>query len=119
MISISLQLLCAVLLTALALYQWKWIRTSIGNADWKQSLMYSWLKIFRRIFLEAFNWRSNVNLTNCCVLLGIWYDDGFLASGCLIVWIPATLLIGIPVLIVLINAECVLEPSDGENGGNG
>ena len=95
-------IIVAVLFTALALYQWKWIRTSIGSADWKHSLMYSWLKSLEGFFLK----RSIGVQTLILLIVVFFWGFGtmmvFWQPAVIIVWIPATLLIGIPVLIVLI-----------------
>ena len=101
-------IIVAVLFTALALYQWKWIRTSIGSADWKQSLMYSWLKSLEGFFLK----RSIGVQTLILLIVVFFWGFGtmmvFWQPAVLIVWIPATLLIGIPVLIVLLSRMAYL-----------
>ena len=101
-------IIVAVLFTALALYQWKWIRTSIGSADWKQSLMYSWLKSLEGFFLK----RSIGVQTLILLIVVFFWGFGtmmvFWQPAVIIVWIPATLLIGIPVLIVLLKRMAYL-----------
>ena len=101
-------IIVAVLFTALALYQWKWIRTSIGSADWKQSLMYGWLKSLEGFFLK----RSIGVQTLILLIVVFFWGFGtmmfFWQPAVIIVWIPATLLIGIPVLIVLLKRMAYL-----------
>jgi signal transduction histidine kinase len=101
-------IIAAVLFTALTLYQGKWIRTSIGNADWKQSLMYSWVKSLEGFFLK----RSIGVQTLILLIIVFFWGFGtmmvFWQPSVIIVWIPATLLIGIPVLVVLLSRMAYL-----------
>ena len=113
-------IIVAVLFTALALYQWKWIRTSIGSADWKQSLMYSWVKS-----LEGFFLKRSIGVQTLILLIVVFFW-GF--GTMMVFWQPAVInrLDSSDFIDRYSSARCsikvqngVLEPSDGENGGNG
>ncbi|WP_277584587.1 histidine kinase dimerization/phospho-acceptor domain-containing protein [Psychrobacillus antarcticus] len=93
----------AVIFTALTLYQWKWLRTGLGTIDWKGSLVYSWIKS-----LEGFFLKRTIGVQTLIMLIVIFFW-GFgtlltlIQPIALIVWIPATVLIGIPVLVFLLS----------------
>ncbi|MFF2754085.1 histidine kinase dimerization/phospho-acceptor domain-containing protein [Psychrobacillus sp. NPDC058041] len=95
--------LFAILFTGFTLYQWRWLRSGFGKINWKQSLIYSWGKSLKGFFLK----RSIGVQTLIMLIVVFFWGFGtmlvFLQPAIILVWIPATLLIGIPVLIVLLS----------------
>lgn len=93
----------AVLFTAVTLYQWKWMRAGLGTTDWKGSLIYSWGRS-----LEGFFLKQSIGLQTLIMLIVVFFWGAgtllvLMVPMALIVWIPATVLIGIPVLVVLMS----------------
>ncbi|TQR17490.1 sensor histidine kinase [Psychrobacillus vulpis] len=98
----------AIFFTALILYQWKWMRTGFGTADWKRSLIYSWWKS-----LEGFFLKQSIGVQTLIMLI-VMFFWGFgtmltiVQPAAIIIWIPATVLIGIPVLVALLSRTAYL-----------
>lgn len=96
-------LIIALLSTAFAFYQWMWIEKVYGNIEWKKSLMYSWFKSFEGFFLKR---TIGVQTLIMLVVIFFW-GFGTLLSVVMpiafIVWVPATMFIGIPVLVFLLS----------------
>ncbi|WP_144510487.1 histidine kinase dimerization/phospho-acceptor domain-containing protein [Bacillus sp. FJAT-22090] len=100
--------LFAVLFTALTLYQWKWMRAGFGSIDWKRSLIYSWGRS-----LEGFFLKQSIGVQTLIMLIVVFFWGFgtmllFVQPVVIVVWIPATLLIGIPVLLVLLSRMAYL-----------
>ncbi|MEK4484176.1 MFS domain-containing histidine kinase [Psychrobacillus sp. FSL H8-0484] len=98
----------AVIFTAFTLYQWKWMRAGLGKVDWEESLVYRWRKS-----LEGFFLKQSIGLQTLIMLIVVFFWGAgtllvFMLPVALIVWIPATLLIGIPVLVVLLSRMAYL-----------
>lgn len=98
----------AVLFTALTLYQWKWFHAGLGTVNWKRSLIYSWGKS-----LEGFFLKQSIGIQTLVMLVVVFFWGFgtllvFMLPVALIVWIPATILIGIPVLVVLMSRMAYL-----------
>lgn len=96
-------LIIALLSTALAFYQWMWIEKLYGNIEWKKSLVYSWFKS-----LEGFFLKRTIGVQTLIMLVVIFFwGFGTLLSVVMpiafIVWVPATMFIGIPVLVFLLS----------------
>ncbi|MER2170538.1 MAG: HAMP domain-containing sensor histidine kinase [Psychrobacillus psychrodurans] len=96
-------LIIALLSTAFAFYQWMWIEKVYGNIEWKKSLVYSWFKS-----LEGFFLKRTIGVQTLIMLVVIFFwGFGTLLSVVMpiafIVWVPATMFIGIPVLVFLLS----------------
>lgn len=96
-------LIIALLSTAFAFYQWIWIEKVYGNIEWKKSLVYSWFKS-----LEGFFLKRTIGVQTLIMLVVIFFwGFGTLLSVVMpiafIVWVPATMFIGIPVLVFLLS----------------
>lgn len=96
-------LIIALLFTAFAFYQWMWIEKVYGNIEWKKSLVYSWFKS-----LEGFFLKRTIGVQTLIMLVVIFFwGFGTLLSVVMpiafIVWVPATMFIGIPVLVFLLS----------------
>ena len=92
-----------VFITGFTLYQWSWLRKGLGKIDWKQSLIYSWGRS-----LESFFLKRSIGVQTLFMLIVIFFWGFgtmmfFLQPVILIVWVPATVFIGIPVLIFLLS----------------
>ncbi|WP_391206507.1 sensor histidine kinase [Psychrobacillus sp. L4] len=95
--------LFAILFTGFTLYQWSWLRTGLGKINWKQSLIYSWSRS-----LEGFFLKRSIGVQTLIMLIVIFFWGFgtmmvFAVPEVIIVWIPATLFIGIPVLLFLLS----------------
>lgn len=98
----------AVLFTSVTLYQWKWMRAGLGKVDWKGSLTYSWRKSLEGYFLK-----KSIGVQTLIMLIVVFFWGAgtlivLMVPVILVVWIPATLLIGIPVLVVLMSRMAYL-----------
>lgn len=98
----------AVIFTAFTLYQWKWMRAGLGTVDWKRSFIYSWGRS-----LEGFFLKKSIGVQTLIMLIVVFFWGAgtllvLIQPVALIVWIPATLLIGIPVLVVLLSRMAYL-----------
>ncbi|MCZ8540761.1 sensor histidine kinase [Psychrobacillus psychrodurans] len=96
-------LIIALLSTAFAFYQWIWIEKVYGNIEWKKSLVYRWFKS-----LEGFFLKRTIGVQTLIMLVVIFFwGFGTLLSVVMpiafIVWVPATMFIGIPVLVFLLS----------------
>ncbi|WP_427137955.1 histidine kinase dimerization/phospho-acceptor domain-containing protein [Psychrobacillus psychrodurans] len=96
-------LIIALLSTVFAFYQWMWIEKVYGNIEWKKSLVYSWFKS-----LEGFFLKRTIGVQTLIMLVVIFFwGFGTLLSVVMpiafIVWVPATMFIGIPVLVFLLS----------------
>ena len=96
-------LIIALLSTAFAFYQWMWIEKVYGNIEWKKSLVYSWFKS-----LEGFFLKRTIGVQTLIMLVVIFFwGFGTLLSVVMpiafIVWVPATMFIGIPVLVFFLS----------------
>lgn len=96
-------LIIALISTAFAFYQWMWIEKVYGNIEWKKSLVYSWFKS-----LEGFFLKRTIGVQTLIMLVVIFFwGFGTLLSVVMpiafIAWVPATMFIGIPVLVFLLS----------------
>lgn len=96
-------LVFAVIFTALTLYQWKWMLAGLGTIDWKGSLVYSWGKSLEGFFLKQSIGIQTLIMLSVIFFWGFGTMMVFLQPAMIIVWIPATILIGIPVLVFLLS----------------
>lgn len=105
--------LCAIVLTLFALYQWKWLISSNRTVqsflgEWENSLVYRWSLSLKGFFLKR---SIAVQMLVLLVVIFFWGFGTmlvFLSGVVLLVWIPATLFIGIPVLVVLLSKTAYL-----------
>ncbi|MEI4769907.1 HAMP domain-containing sensor histidine kinase [Psychrobacillus sp. FJAT-51614] len=93
----------AIIFTAFTLYQWTWLRAGIGHVEWKQSLIFSWGRSLEGFFLN----RTIAVQTLIMLIVIFFWGFGtmllFPVPEAIIIWIPATILIGIPVLVFLLS----------------
>ncbi len=116
--------IAAVILTALTLYQLPWLKKSFNTADWKNSLTVSWINS-----LEGFFLRRSIGVQTIILLVVIFFWGfgtmlTFQLWELILVWIPATLFIGIPVLGILTSRMAYLNRIIGKTeemvkGNNG
>lgn len=95
--------LFAIFFTVFTLYQWSWLRKGLGKIDWKQSLIYSWSRS-----LESFFLKRSIGVQTLIMLIVIFFWGFgtmmvFAVPEVIIVWVPATLFIGVPTLIFLLS----------------
>ncbi|WP_411747285.1 histidine kinase dimerization/phospho-acceptor domain-containing protein [Psychrobacillus psychrotolerans] len=95
-------LLLAVFLTALAFYQWQWIKGSFEDIDWSKSLLYSWFKSLEGLFLKRTIGMQTLIMLTVIFLWGFGTMMVFWQPAVLLLWIPATIFIGIPILVFLL-----------------
>ncbi|WP_342599738.1 histidine kinase dimerization/phospho-acceptor domain-containing protein [Psychrobacillus sp. FSL H8-0483] len=98
----------AVVFTGLTLYQWKWMRAGLGTVDWKRSLIYSWGKSLEGLFLKR-----SIGIQTLLMLIVVFFWGAgtllvLMQPIALIIWIPATLFIGVPVLVVSLSRMAYL-----------
>ncbi|QUG40040.1 sensor histidine kinase [Psychrobacillus sp. INOP01] len=101
-------LIIAILTTTFVFYQWEWVKEGFGHIDWRKSLVYSWFKS-----LEGFFLKRTIGVQTLIMLIVIFFwGFGTLLTlvqpFALIVWVPATILIGIPVLVFLLSRMAYL-----------
>lgn len=93
----------AIIFTACTLYQWTWLRAGIGHVDWKQSLIFSWGRSLEGFFLN----RTIAVQTLIMLIVIFFWGFGtmmlFPVPEAILIWVPATILIGIPVLVFLLS----------------
>lgn len=93
----------AITFTACTLYQWTWLRAGIGHVDWKRSLIFSWGRSLEGFFLN----RTIAVQTLIMLIVIFFWGFGtmmlFPVPEAILIWIPATILIGIPVLVFLLS----------------
>ncbi|WP_053590967.1 sensor histidine kinase [Bacillus sp. FJAT-22090] len=93
----------AIIFTACTLYQWTWLRAGIGHVDWKQSLIFSWGRSLEGFFLN----RTIAVQTLIMLIVIFFWGFGtmmlFPMPEAILIWVPATILIGIPVLVFLLS----------------
>ena len=96
-------LIIAILAATFVFYQWEWLKDGFGSFDWKSTLLYSWYNS-----LEGFFLTRTIGVQTLIMLIVIFFW-GFgtmlvIVQGyAIIVWVPATILIGIPVLMFLMS----------------
>ncbi|WP_313893182.1 HAMP domain-containing sensor histidine kinase [Psychrobacillus sp.] len=111
--SIIFNALCAIVLTLFALYQWKWLISNNRTVqsflgEWENSLVYKWSLSLKGFFLKR---SIGVQILVLLVVVFFWGFGTmlvFVAGAAILVWIPATLFIGIPVLVVLLSKTAYL-----------
>ncbi|MDF2064888.1 MFS domain-containing histidine kinase [Bacillus sp. Cr_A10] len=93
----------AITFTACTLYQWTWLRAGIGHVNWKQSLIFSWGRSLEGFFLN----RTIAVQTLIMLIVIFFWGFGtmmlFPVPEAILIWVPATILIGIPVLVFLLS----------------
>lgn len=93
----------AITFTACTLYQWTWLRAGIGHVDWKRSLIFSWGRSLEGFFLN----RTIAVQTLIMLIVIFFWGFGtmmlFPVPEAILIWIPATILIGIPVLVFFLS----------------
>lgn len=96
-------LIIAVLTNTFVFYQWEWLREGFGSFEWKNTLLYSWFKSLDGFFL------NRTIGTQTLIMLSVIFFWGFgtllslVQPYIFIVWVPATILIGVPVLVFLMS----------------
>lgn len=98
----------AVILTAATLYQIPWLKESLSTADWKNSLTVHGIKSLEGFFL---NRSIGVQTILMLVVVFFWGVGTVLMASIpelIILWIPCTLFIGIPVLFILLSRMAYL-----------
>lgn len=96
-------LIIALLSTAFAFYQWEWMKEGFGHIDWKKSLVFSWFKSLEGFFLKR---TIGVQTIIMLIVIFFWGFGTLLVlvfPFALIVWVPATFVIGIPVIMFLLS----------------
>lgn len=96
-------LIIALLSTAFAFYQWEWMKEGFGHIDWKKSLVFSWFKSLEGFFLKR---TIGVQTIIMLIVIFFWGFGTLLVlvfPFALIVWVPATFVIGIPVVMFLLS----------------
>ncbi|MFJ7825842.1 histidine kinase dimerization/phospho-acceptor domain-containing protein [Psychrobacillus sp. NPDC096623] len=96
-------LIIALLAATFVFYQWEWLKGGFGSFDWKNTLLYSWYNS-----LEGFFLKRTIGVQTLIMLIVIFFwGFGTLLTlvqpYAIIVWVPATILIGIPVLMFLLS----------------
>ena len=92
----------AVVFIGISIYLWKWLYPSLGSVNWKKSLLYSWWKNTRGLFLKQ---TIGIQILIMLVVIFFWGLGTMLMMfnpAVIVIWVPATLLIGIPVLMILL-----------------
>ncbi|MEK4523583.1 MFS domain-containing histidine kinase [Psychrobacillus sp. FSL W7-1493] len=98
----------AVILTAATLYQIPWLKESLSTADWKNSLTVHGIKSLEGFFL---NRSIGVQTIIMLIVVFFWGVGTVLIANVpelIILWIPCTLFIGIPVLFILLSRMAYL-----------
>lgn len=101
-------LIIAILAATFVFYQWEWLKDGFGSFDWKNTLLHSWYNS-----LEGFFLKRTIGIQTLIMLIVIFFW-GFgtlltLVQGfALIIWIPATIFIGMPVLVFLMSRMAYL-----------
>ena len=96
-------LIIAVILTTCAFYQWQWVKDGFGNIDWRNSLVFSWLKSLEGYFLKRTIGVQTLIMLTVIFFWGFGTMMVFWQPAVIIAWIPATILIGIPILVFLLS----------------
>lgn len=98
----------AVILTAATIYQIPWLKESLSTADWKNSLTVHGVKSLEGFFLSR---SIGVQTIIMLVVVFFWGMGTVLIANIpelIILWIPCTLFIGIPVLFILLSRMAYL-----------
>ena len=98
----------AVILTAATIYQIPWLKESLSTADWKNSLTVHGFKSLEGFFLSR---SIGVQTIIMLVVVFFWGMGTVLIVNIpelIILWIPCTLFIGIPVLFILLSRMAYL-----------
>ena len=96
-------LLIALFSTAFVFYQWEWMKEGFGHIDWSKSLVFSWFKSLEGFFLKR---TIGVQTLIMLIVIFFWGFGTLLVlvfPFALVVWVPATIFIGIPVLMFLLS----------------
>lgn len=98
----------AVILTAATIYQIPWLKESLSKADWKNSLTVHGVKSLEGFFLSR---SIGIQTIIMLIVVFFWGMGTVLIANIpelIILWIPCTLFIGIPVLFILLSRMAYL-----------